>query len=381
MPRPYGPVRMTTLSLNNISAKRWRYFEKHLPLQRMILPDAIKTSAKNARCSTMIDVAKAAGVSLKTVSRVLNDEVYVKEDTRRIVVEAANVLNYRLNQAARTLRAGSAQIIVLLVNNPSRSYLENLHFGALKQCHRLGMQLVLDECEDGIDGVRRVLDALSPAGIIIAPPLSDNPDILAFLDERKISYVVIAPDDPANVSLSVSIDDELAAREMTEHLISLGHRHIAFIRGHPTHIAANKRFAGYKSALMAHGIAIDDMIIGQGYFDWASGLKCAEALLDLPSRPTAVFASNDDMAASVISAAYRRNIHVPRELSVAGFDDSQIAGIISPQLTTVFQPISELASAAVDLLNDALSPMQHSTRNIMFEHRIVQRESTGKPAL
>jgi LacI family transcriptional regulator len=347
----------------------------------MNLPDTIKTSAKNARRSTMIDVAKAAGVSLKTVSRVLNDEVYVKEDTRRIVVDAANVLKYRMNQAARTLRAGSAQIIVLLVNNPSRSYLENLHFGALKRCHRLGMQLVLDECEDGIDGIRRVLDALSPAGFIIAPPLSDNPDILAFLDERKIPYVVIAPDDPANVALSVSIDDELAAREMTEHLISLGHRNIAFIRGHPTHSAANKRFAGYISALMAHGIAIDDTIIAQGYFDWASGLKCAEALLDLPSRPTAVFASNDDMAASVISAAYRRNIHVPRELSVVGFDDSQIAGIISPQLTTVFQPISELASTAVDLLNDALSPMQHSARNIMFEHRIVQRESTGKPAL
>ena len=328
----------------------------------------------------MIDVARAAGVSLKTVSRVLNDETYVKDATRQIVLEAAKNLNYQLNQAARTLRAGSARIIVLLVNNPSRSYLENLHFGALKQCHRLGMQLVLDECEEGAGGVRRVLDALSPAGVIVAPPLSDDPQVLALLEQQKIHYVVIAPEVAGGVPMSVSIDDELAAYQMTEHLVSLGHRRIAFIRGHPTHSAANKRFAGYKSALAAHDIAADEQIIRQGYFDWASGLECAEALLDLPVRPTAVFASNDDMAASVLSAAYRRNIHVPRDLSVVGFDDNQIASIVSPQLTTVYQPISELASGAVDLLNDALSPMKQSNRNVIFEHRIVVRESSGKPA-
>jgi LacI family transcriptional regulator len=325
----------------------------------------------------MIDVAKAAGVSLKTVSRVLNDEIYVRPETRTAVIEAANILNYQFNQAARTLRAGSAQIVVLLVNNPSRSYLENLHFGALKQCHRLGMQLVLDECEDGLSGVKRVLDALSPAGLILAPPLGDDPKVLELLIARNVHYVVIAPDSPKNVPLSVSIDDELAAHEMTDYLISCGHHRIAFIKGHPTHSAANKRFAGYKSALSAHKISLDENIIRQGYFDWASGLECAESLLDMPDRPTAVFASNDDMAASVLTAAYRRNIHVPRDLSVVGFDDNQIASIISPQLSTVYQPISELAAIAVDMLNGALSSIRPGNNQVMLGHRIVKRESVA----
>jgi LacI family transcriptional regulator len=327
----------------------------------------------------MIDVAKAAGVSLKTVSRVLNDEVYVRDETRRIVLDAAASLNYRLNQAARTLRAGSARIVVLIVNNPSRSYLENLHIGALKQCHRLGMQLVLDECEDGADGLNRILDTLSPVGVIVAPPLGDDAAVLALLRARNVHFVVIAPDDPATVPLSVTMDDRLAALEMTGHLLSLGHRRIAFIKGHPTHNAANKRFAGYCAAMAQNGLAIDETIIRQGYFDWTSGLTCAESLLDMPARPTAVFASNDDMAASVLTAAYRRNIHVPGELSVVGFDDNQIASIVSPQLTTVYQPVSEMASGAVDLLNGVLSPVKPATKTLMLEHRIMLRESVAKP--
>ncbi len=111
---------------------------------------------KILRRSTMVDVAREADVSLKTVSRVLNEEDYVRDETRNVVLEAATKLDYKLNQAARTLRAGAAQVIALLVNNPSRSYLENVHIGALKQCHDLSMQLVLDHCPDGVDDVKRI---------------------------------------------------------------------------------------------------------------------------------------------------------------------------------------------------------------------------------
>jgi LacI family transcriptional regulator len=329
--------------------------------------------------ATMIDVARTAGVSLKTVSRVLNDEAYVREETRKVVLDAANLLNYQFNQAARTLRAGSAQIVALLVNNPSRSYLENVHLGALKHCHRLGMQLVLDECEDGIADVRRILDTLSPVGLIITPPLCDDAEVLALLDERRVNYVLIAPVNPERVALSVNIDDEGAAREMTEYLISLGHTRIGFIQGHPEHGAACKRFDGYKAALAAAGIGLDETIIRQGFFDWASGLECAESLLDMDNRPTAVFASNDDMAASVLSAAYRRNIHVPSDLSVVGFDNTPIASIISPQLSTVNQPIADLASEAVNLLTDLLSPFRHNRKIVVLPHSIIKRESVGEP--
>ena len=192
-------------------------------------------------------------------------------------------------------------------------------------------------------------------------------------------YVLVTPGDPEKAALSVNMDDEGAAKEMTQYLLSLGHQRIGFIKGHPEHGASEKRFRGYVSALESAGIPVANNLLRQGYFDWASGLECAESLLDMADRPTAVFACNDDMAASVLTAAYRRNIHVPRNLSVVGFDNTPIASIISPQLTTVNQPISDLASEAVRMLADTLSPMRQSRKAMMLEHSIIKRESVDKP--
>ncbi len=335
--------------------------------------------SNNGTRATMIDVARAARVSLKTVSRVLNDEAYVSDETRRVVIKAASALNYQFNQAARTLRAGGAQIVALLVNNPSSSYLENVHIGALKQCHKLGLQLILDECEDGIEDVRRILDTLSPVGLIITPPMCDDPQVLTLLHQRGVHFVLIAPVDPPIEAHSVTIDDLGAAKEITEYLLSLGHKRIGFIKGHPDHGATDRRFQGYVQALNVAGLSVDESLIRQGYFDWTSGLECAEALLDMANRPTAVFASNDDMAASVLTAAYRRNIHVPRNLSVVGFDNTAIASIISPQLSTVNQPIADLASEAVNMLIGLLSPIHTQRKNLQLDYSIIKRESVGKP--
>jgi LacI family transcriptional regulator len=337
------------------------------------------TKSGNKMRATMIDVARAAGVSLKTVSRVLNGEVYVREDTRDAVIKAASELRYEFNQAARTLRAGGAQIVALLVNNPSRSYLENVHMGALKQCHKMGLQLILDECEDGADGLRHFLDTISPVGVIITPPLCYDAAVLKLLEERGVHYVLITPANDRTDAPLVTIDDERAAHEMTEYLISIGHSRIGFIKGHPDHGASTKRYNGYLNALAKAGIDADDSIIRQGYFDWASGLQCAESLLDMANRPTAIFASNDDMAASVITACYRRDIHVPRHLSVVGFDNTAIASIISPQLSTVNQPIADLATEAVNILTGLISPMRKSAISVHLEYTIIKRESVAAP--
>ena len=337
---------------------------------------------KTSRRSTMVDVAREAGVSLKTVSRVLNEEIYVREETRVAVLEAADKLNYKLNQAARTLRAGSAQIVALLVNNPSPSYLENVHLGALKQCHDLSMQLVLDECPDGIEGVKRILQNLTPVGLIITPPLCDDPEVIDLLESQNVSYVLIAPNDPEAVRLSVNIDDVAAAREIAEYLLNLGHRRIGFIRGHPDHGASSKRYQGYCEALDKFGLEPDEDLIRQGFFDYSTGLQCAESLLDMENPPTAIFASNDDMAAATIAAAYRRHIDVPGQLSIVGFDDTSIAAIISPQLTTVRQPISELAARAVSLLSDNSSRRLAGAKeeNIVYlDHSVIERESAAAP--
>ena len=331
------------------------------------------------RRSTMVDVAREAGVSLKTVSRVLNEENYVREETRTAVLDAATKLDYKLNQAARTLRSGAAQIVVLLVNNPSRSYLENIHLGALERCHDLSMQLVLDNCPDGLAGVKRMLDTLSPVGLIVTPPLCDDADLVALLDSRGCHYVLVAPFDPASTRLSVNMDDIAAARQITEYLLDLGHQRIGFISGHPEHGASRKRFDGYSQALQGRGMDVDESLIRQGYFDYASGLECSESLLDMTHRPTAIFACNDDMAAATISAAYRRNIQVPDALSVVGFDDTPIAAIISPHLTTVCQPIGTLGSDAVTLLSDNISRRDTERKSLFLDYRITERESAGPP--
>jgi LacI family transcriptional regulator len=343
--------------------------------QETIVPES--NDKIHAERATMIDVAREAGVSFKTVSRVLNGEAYVREETRKVVLAAATKLNYQFNQAARALRAGAPQIVVLVVDNPSRSYLENVHLGTLKECHRLNLQLILDECPDGVEGIERILNTISPVGLIITPPLCDNPHVMALLKDRNVNHVMLAPKEPELSPLSVHMDDEAAAREATEYLLSLGHSRIGYIRGHPEHGAASKRESGYRAALDAAGIAYDPSLVRQGYFHYASGLSCAESLLDLGNRPTAIFASNDDMAAAVIAAAYARNISIPGELSVVGFDDSPIAGIISPHLTTIRQPVEQLGSEAAKLLASHLSPIGGDEAHVRLEHELIERNSAG----
>ncbi len=334
---------------------------------------------QNIRRSTMVDVAREAGVSLKTVSRVLNEENYVRTETRSAVLDAAARLDYTLNQAARTLRSGAAQIVALLVNNPSRAYLENMHLGALERCHELSMQLVMDSCPEGLDGVRRVLDTLSPSGVIVTPPLCDDAAVTALLEERGVNYIMVCPDEPVPRQPSVNMNDSDAAQEITQYLIDIGHKRIGFIRGHPDHGASHKRYEGFVNALTGAGLPVDETLMRQGYFDYASGLECAESLLDMAAPPTAIFASNDDMAAAAISAAYGRNIRVPQQLSIVGFDDTPIAAIISPHLTTVRQPIGQLASQAVTLLSQNMSRRSAEGEPLYLAHRVVLRDSAGPP--
>jgi LacI family transcriptional regulator len=326
--------------------------------------------------ATIIDVAREAGVSFKTVSRVLNGESHVKEDTRAKVLNAARRLNYHVNQTARGLRTGASQIIILVANNPSRSYVESLHMGALQRAYSHEMRLILDEYAGGVAGIAKVLDDLNPIGLLLAPPMCDDAELVNMLDERGVRYVCIAPDNPYLAPASVNIDDMAAAREMTAYLISLGHTHIGLVCGHEDHAVSRKREQGYLSALQDADIAVDRRLIETGAFDWASGLAAAERLLDNAHRLTAIFASNDDMAAAAIAVAYRRGLNIPNDISIAGFDDTSIASIVSPQLTTVHQPIRELAAEAIAMLTEPLNDFEGEQRTVFLEHKLIVREST-----
>lgn len=345
------------------------------------MPDGLKmhSTPYQGRPATIIDVAREAGVSFKTVSRVLNGETNVREETRVKVMEAVRTLDYRTNHNARNLRARQSHIICLFYANPSRNYIGEVQLGALQRCQAEGYSLIAEDCSDNHPSLLALRAETKLAGAILTPPLSDDEGLVSELRDRGIPYVKISPAGSGTRGLNVSMDDTAAAREMTEYLIALGHRRIGFIKGPDNHAQADLRYEGYVAALEAAGIPLDVALVCDGNFAFDSGLACAEKLLNLAAPPTAIFASNDDMAAGVLATAYRRQISVPRDLSVVGFDDTPLASTISPSLTTIYQPSRELASAAVAILLEEMNSPSDTPRRELLDYRLVLRESTAPP--
>jgi LacI family transcriptional regulator len=193
-----------------------------------------------------------------------------------------------------------------------------------------------------------------------------------------VPYVRLSPDQDLERSAHVRMDDVRAAYEMTAHLIGLGHTDIGFIKGHPEHGASHLRYEGYVTAMKEHGHPVRESHVEQGWFSFRSGFEAAERLLDRPDRPTAIFASNDDMALGVMAVANRLRLEVPQTLSVAGFDDTPGAKVVWPQLTTVRQPIQAMAAAAADLLlTGATRTEGEAPPSRLLDFELVVRESTG----
>jgi LacI family transcriptional regulator len=331
---------------------------------------------------TITDVAAAAGVAIKTVSRVLNNEPKVRETTRERVMAAVKALNYHPSISARGLAGRRSCLIGLVYENPSANYIMDVQNGAMARCREERFQLIMHHCSvrgaDLATDIGGLVDQTHVDGLVLTPPLSSSKELIETLDERSLPFVRIAPNRMRHASPFVDVDDQAAAREMTEYLIGIGHRRIGFIVGNPEHYASGRRLEGYKAALKRHGIDYRAEYVKQGYFVFESGLESGNALLAMPERPTAIFASNDDMAAGVLMAAHQRGIDVPGQLSVAGFDDAPIARVVWPRLTTVFQPAYDLAYAATDMLLQLLKSPQLD-KSIQFDYRLVCRASTGPP--
>jgi LacI family transcriptional regulator len=332
-----------------------------------------------ARRISINDVAKAAGVAIKTVSRVLNNEPNVREETRAKVLAAVKRLNYHPSLSARSLAGRRSYLVGLAYDNPSANYTSEVQRGALARCREARYLLLLHEATgsgaEQIEDVLRFAHQTHLDGLIVAPPLSESAELIHALDAQGVSFVRIAPNEIKHRSPYVDIDDESAAREMTDYLIGLGHRSIGFIVGHADHYASGERLRGYKAALKTHKIPYQADYVRQGDFRFDSGLETARQLLALPKRPTAIFASNDDMAAGALMAAHEMRIAVPEQLSVAGFDDAAIARTVWPPLTTISQPIYQLAYRAADLLLD----MQLSgvtPKPARLAHSLIRRGST-----
>ncbi len=329
---------------------------------------------------TIHDVAKAAGVAIKTVSRVLNDEPNVAEATRTRVLAAVESLNYVPSLSARSLAGRRSYLIGLVYENPSANYIVDVQHGAMARCRQEKFRLFVHQCSGHDDELIRdvigLVDQTHVDGLVVCAPLSQSVDLIRALDRRKMPFVRITPNDLDHRSPYVDMDDEGAAREMMEHLIELGHTRIGFITGHPSHYASGQRLRGYKAALQEHRIVFEPEYVKQGHFVFESGLGAGRELLRLPKPPTAIFASNDDMAAGVLMAAHELGVSVPQGLSVAGYDDTYIARIAWPRLTTVHQPTYDLAWSATDLLLQGLKD-GNGPRSARLPYQLIVRESTG----
>ena len=322
-------------------------------------------------------MARTAGVSFKTVSRVLNGEPNVREPTRQLVLQAVKTLGYRANPYARSLRAAQSRIIAVYFSNPSRNYTSEIHIGVLQRCNAEGFNAIFEEASAGPEGLVSLRGEPNLAGVILVAPLTEDPAFLRRLSEAGIPFVRLAPVDAAGETGHVSMDDEAAAAEMTDYLISLGHSRIGFIAGPDDHPQARLREAGYRVALARNGLEPEAALMAQGSFHFDSGLRAAETLLAQNNPPTAIFASNDDMAAAVVAVAYRKGLRIPKDLSVAGFDDTPLASVVVPSLTTIYQPIREMAAQAAGMLFGKAETDAPACS--VLPHRLVARESTAAP--
>jgi len=348
--------------------------------------ESIRETMENGK-PTMVDVARLAGVSAMTVSRVMNGKGLVRESTRRKVAEAVAALNYTPNQEARNL-AGSKPIRVgFLYSNPSAAYLSEFLVGLLNQSGLNNVQLFVEKCEAGnheAEHTRRLIEN-GLDGVILPPPLCDSEAVLECIENAGIPAVVVACGSPAANVGAVSIDDYEAAHFMTRHLITLGHQRIGFVVGHPNQSASSRRLAGYRKAIAEKGADASDELVVQGMFTYRSGLDAAEHLLALEDRPTAIFASNDDMAAAAVAVAHRLGLDVPGDLTVTGFDDTALATTIWPELTTVRQPIAGMAREAVQSLVRRVRAQREGEAGApeltRMDFELVRRQSDAAPRI
>ncbi|MCM2678413.1 LacI family DNA-binding transcriptional regulator [Echinimonas agarilytica] len=335
------------------------------------------------RPTTIQDVAERAGVSKMTVSRVLNHDSKVSDTTRAKVMKAVQDMNYRPNISARQLAGSKSYFIGLLYDNPSQGYVSQFLLGALKRCRASGYHLVVDECNGGLQDklkiTRDLVNSTRVDGVILLPPLCDVPEIIDILRQSNTPYIRISPDVDLDSSAYVCMDDYQAAYEMTNELIKQGHNEIGFVIGHPNQGSSRLRYQGFLDAMRSNRISCPPEYIEQGYFTYKSGLQAANKLFALEHPPSAIFASNDDMAAAVTSAAHIHGLKVPEDVSVVGFDDIQISTTIWPPLTTIRQPINEMAERAIELiysgkLNEPRKQNRSDYRNVI-DFELVKRDS------
>lgn len=347
----------------------------------------VKSSKRTTKVITIHDVARHAGVSSMTVSRTLNGTKFVGPSLRERVMASVKALNYSVNLSARNTRSGTVgPRIGILYSNPSPSYINEIMLGGLQQCAKTGSQLLPEGCS-GLSSQKAALKkllAVGMDGVILPPPLCDSRQTVNMLNAEGVMMLALATARPMEEVSSVRIDDYQGALAMTRYIINLGHTDIGFIKGNPTHTPSELRYVGFLAAMKEAELTIDPSKVVPGLFTYHSGLAAGENLLKRSDPPTAIFASNDDMAAAVIAIAHGLGIKVPEDLTICGFDDTPIASTIWPPLTTIHQPIVALGRAAVAIMSEQIQKVRAGAEpqpvHKLMKYTLVERKSAAAPS-
>lgn len=338
---------------------------------------------------TISHVAADAGVSLQTVSRVINNEPNVRPEMKARVQASIERLHYVPSIAAQRM-SGSRSYLILVINDRERTiaewrarrgadWVDQMLLGGMLTCAEYGYRMIFELVDTHNDHVERELSgtiaALQPDGIILTPPHSENPLITNLLARRDIPFARIGSLSPGS-GFAIHMGDADSAAQATEHLIGLGHQRIGFIAGTPDYNLSHWRVEGWRKAMAKAGLTEAGLCV-QGDFSYESGRLAAAALLDLHTPPTAIIASNDQMALAALDIAHERDLLVPRDLSLISFDNTPVVRFTSPQLTAIDQPIAATFSKAVELLiHQATAP---STEPYLVQGALVERASTAPP--
>jgi len=332
------------------------------------------------RRATINDVARLAGVSKKTVSRVINDSPSVQQETRERIEAVIKQTGYVPDPQARGLAFRRSFLIGLIYDNPNPQYVVNMQLGLLDAMRGSGFELVVHPCDRAspplVDDIRNFIERQKLYGVVLTPSVSEDERIAEMLRDIGCAYIRVASvslDAPGHM---IETQDRLGGLAAARHLAELGHKRIGFISGVSTFRSSHERRSGLEQGLAEHGLTLDPAMVAVGAYTFESGHDCARDLLSLPSRPTAIFAGNDEMAAGALHAARELGLSVPGDVSIVGYDDFQIASRVWPPLTTVHTPTRRIGQMAAEKL------MGKETTEPAPEDRlptIVVRQSSGPP--
>lgn len=344
-------------------------------------PRALDDASENPRRRpTINDIARLAGVSKKTVSRVINASPFVRSDTRERIEAVIAELGYAPDPQARGLAYGRAFLIGLVYDNPNPQYVVNMQLGLLDGMRGSGFELVVHPCDRNsptfLDDLRAFIERQRLFGVVLTPSVSEDEGAAKLMSDIGCAYVRVASVSLDTPEHMIETRDRLGGREAARHLADLGHTRIGFISGPPTFRSSYERRSGFEEALNERGLTLPKAYVAEGGYTFESGIERGRELLQLPQPPTAIFAANDEMAAGVLQAARQLGLSIPGDVSVIGFDDFQIASRVWPALTTIRTPTREIGRLAVERLlgleDDDRDPKGRLPS-------LVVRESTAAP--